>query len=259
VVAYDLLVDFYKEQGFKAREHYWLKESMERMVVREKVDVKDNKVNLRGLVYHAQHENEELPQYQIMDRLLETCRNIEGIDSAYSRGSLARGDADRYSDIDLLCVVTPDKFKQYVEQVDEMLGKNHKLLTPGWVDTIVKDFGGVGFVYLIEEQDKIYQADLYIACQGSPGLQRLTNLPHKQQVFKAKKERHLPPAQQRHLDEQTYILHADKVNETIQTVNEAEDTPEKTLIEIENLIKINLKKENDLERIVKEFNLDVSF
>jgi hypothetical protein len=34
---------------------------------------------------------------------------------------------------------------------------------------------------------------------------------------------------------------------------------EKTLIEIENLIKINLKKENDLERIVKEFNLDVSF
>lgn len=230
--SYDLLVDFYKEQGFKSREHHWLKESMERMVVREKVDVKDNKINLRGTVYSAEHENQDLPQYQIMEQLLDTCRNIHGIDSAYIRGSLARGDADPYSDIDLLCVVTPDKFKQYIEQVDDVLSKNHKLLTPAWVDTIVKDFGGVGFVYLMEEQGKIYQTDLYIACQGSPGMQRLINLPHKQQVFKAKKERCLSPVQQRHLDEQNYRLYSDNVNQTIRLINEEDDTPEKAVIEM---------------------------
>ena len=239
--SYDLLVEFYKGLGFKAREHYWLKESMERMVVREKVDAKDNKVSLRGLVYHAEHDDTGLPQYKIMEQLLETCRNIVGIESAYIRGSLARGDADRYSDIDLLCIVTPDRFKQYIEQADEMLRKNHRLLTPGWVDTIVKDFGGAGFVYLIEEEDKIYQADIYIACQGSPGLQRLAALPHKQQVFKARRDRNIPSPYQRHLDEQTYMLHADKVNETIQRINNAEETPETTLNEM-NVLAFMIKK-----------------
>lgn len=187
--SYDLLAAFYEKIGFAERHKYWLQQGIERMVVREKLDSSKERVNLRGVFSQARHSTPELAQYRILKDLLHTCRGIPGLDRAYVRGSLARGDADPYSDIDLLCVVSPDKFKDFVEESQRLIAKEHKGLFPGWVDTIVKDFGGIGFVYLIEREGRIFQLDIYIACKGHKNLQRLDKVPGKQEIFHRQHDR----------------------------------------------------------------------
>ncbi len=239
--SYDLLVDFYKDLGFKDRERHWIKESIERMVVREKIDAKDARVNMSGTFFRVAHENPDLPHYEVLKNVLETCRKIEGLDSAYIRGSLARGDADPVSDIDLLCVVTPDKFENYIEQVRQAVQDKHGAIHPGWTDTIVKDFGGVGFVYLTEHEGKLYQLDLYIACKGSPGLQRLEDLPYKQQVFRVRRNMNTDVEQRERYAGLIYRLHEDHVKRTISNINAVPETPERTLTEI-NVLGFMIKK-----------------
>ena len=151
--SYDILTDFYKQLGFTSRQIYWERESITRIAERPKVGAV-KKVNLPGDFFQAVHAKDDIPQYKIMSEILKECTGIEGLDQAYIRGSLARGDADVHSDIDLLCVVTPEKFEEFVNAANKIVREKHAAIFPGWTDTIVKDFGGVGFVHLIEHEGK---------------------------------------------------------------------------------------------------------
>ena len=226
--SYDLLIDFYTHMGFEERAKHWIQANIERMDVRDKADPKDAKINMKGTFFQAVHETDSLPQYGILKSVLNTCRAIEGLESAFIRGSLARGDADPFSDIDLLCVVAPEKFSSFVSKVNAAIQNNHGGIMPGWVDTIVKDFGGVGFVNLINQQGELYQLDLYIACQGNPGLNALNALPHKQEVFHARRERAIT---ERHAGLK-YRLHAEEVTRAIDELTAPNDNIEKTFTEL---------------------------
>ena len=230
--SYDLLIEFYDGMGFKNRAQHWRQESLTRMVTRDKLDPKDVRVNMRGAFFQAAYETPDLPQYDILNSALDTCRKIGGLEGAYVRGSLARGDADPLSDIDLLCVVSPEKYGEFIEKAHAAIGEKYKAVLPPWKDEIVKDFGGTGFVHLIQEGGKLYQLDLYVACQGSPGLENLDRVEHKQRIFHAAHDRHLTQEQRKRLDTCRYELHADQVKKAVNTAGGTEDTPEKTMTEM---------------------------
>lgn len=110
-------------------------------------------------------------------------------------------------------------------------------------------WGGVGFVWLLEHEGKIRQLDLYIACEGNPVLARLEKLPYKQEVYRAKTDKNVSPAQEERLIEQEFKLNAEHVRGVIKGINNAPDTPERTLVELAVLgvmIKKCLTRGNDL-------------
>ena len=230
--SYDLLIDFYRSIGFADRERYWVEQCLDRVHVREKKGENDNRVNMRGTFFQAAFEDPGLAQFKVLNEVLETCRDIPGLEGAYIRGSLARGDADPFSDIDLLCVVSPEQYRAFIEKADALVTEKHDAILPGWADTIVKDFGGVGHVYLVEREGELFQLDLYIACQGHPGLKRLESLDHKQQVFKAKKDATTPLTKVRAYEDLNYRARQGEVEETIKNLNTPESTKERTFTEL---------------------------
>ena len=100
-------------------------------------------------------------QFELLDNILEVFSDSSNIESAHVRGSLARNDYDRASDVDLVIVVKPDFFVEVVESADVIMRENFGCLFEGWLDRIVPDFGGIGFVYLINREGTFHQIDLY--------------------------------------------------------------------------------------------------
>lgn len=255
--SYDLLIDFYKGEQFFGRETHWIQEKITRMIMREKHASNAPISSIRGDFFEAAHANQNIPQYGLMAKILKLCAGIDGLEQAFLRGSLSRGDADAHSDIDLLCVVPPAKFEAYIKSVQEMINSKYPDALPGWTDTIVKDFGGVGFVWLIEHEGRIHQLDLYIACEGNPALERLRKLPAKQEVYRAKSDRKTTPAQEGRLIEQEFKLNAQHIFAVIKGINDTPDTPERTLVELAVLgvmIKKCLSRNNSL-LAANEFNM----
>lgn len=80
---------------------------------------------------------------------------------AYVRGSIASGEYDRVSDIDFVAVYSPRHFNKIVELSPDIMASHFHVLLPPWLDSIVPDFGGVGFVYLVEYNGKVVTIDLY--------------------------------------------------------------------------------------------------
>jgi hypothetical protein len=178
-----------------------------------------------------------LPQFNILRQVLRTCRQYAGLKQVYIRGSLARGDVDPHSDIDLLCVVAPQQFASFVTQMDAGIKEQHNPVAEGWVDTIVKDFGGVGFVYLLETVSGLYEQDLYVACQGHPSLDYLNRVPHKQEIFRQNRKE---GCNERH-DALHYRLHGEAVEQHIQLIKSVEPSISRTLTEI-NVLGFMIKK-----------------
>jgi predicted nucleotidyltransferase len=105
----------------------------------------------------------QLPiQFVYLENLLKIFSVSSKLHSAYIRGSIARNDYDRVSDIDLVLAFEPDAFESAVESLDTIIQQSFSTLFPGWLDRIVPDFGGLGYVYLIQAGDKILQIDLYV-------------------------------------------------------------------------------------------------
>ncbi len=92
----------------------------------------------------------------------------------------------------------------------------------------MKDFGGVGFVYLLQTDKGLYQLDLYVACRGHPSLDHLNRVPHKQEIFRH--DRNEGDNQQ--LDIMHYRLHSDMVEQEIRRINNIEPSVSRTLTEL---------------------------
>lgn len=106
-----------------------------------------------------------------------------------------------------------------------------------WVDTIVKDFGGAGFVYLLQTDHGLYQLDLYVACRGHPSLDRLNRVPHKQEIFRHDGNE----GDSGHSDTLTYRLHSEEVGQEIRRINSIEPSVSRTLTEL-NVLGFMIKK-----------------
>ncbi|KAG9950623.1 hypothetical protein KCU85_g3359, partial [Aureobasidium melanogenum] len=236
--SYDLLIDFYHNMGFKGRENYWIAEQIARVHHREKTEFSMLSRNSRGTLFSNPHAMIAcLPHFNIFMQILRTCRNYAGLEQVYVRGSLARGDADPHSDIDLLCVVAPHEFASYVDQIDVGIREQHNPVSARWVDTIVKDFGGVGFVYLVEFDKQLYQLDLYVACQGHPSLDYLDRVPHKQEIFRQSRRK---GSDRRH-ETLHYRLLSAAVKQKIQSIRNEEPSVSQTLTEL-NVLAFMVKR-----------------
>jgi predicted nucleotidyltransferase len=155
--------------GFTGREKYWIQEQITRIYSREKMEPNTTMTDVRSMLFSKPHAlTSDLPQLRILEQILAIFQQYPGFGKAFVRGSLARGNADLYSDIDLLCEVLPQNFASFIEQADTGIKNHHNAIADGLVDTVVKDFGGIGYIYLLETGGRLYQLDLYITCQGRP-------------------------------------------------------------------------------------------
>jgi predicted nucleotidyltransferase len=85
----------------------------------------------------------------------------------FLRGSLAKGSEDSESDIDLVVTVAEDQFEAAIHDLSCTLPQSLPGWLPPWLDVIVRDFGGVGFVYLLQIGKQAWgQLDIYLLPRG---------------------------------------------------------------------------------------------
>jgi predicted nucleotidyltransferase len=232
--TYDLLINFYGDMGFIAREKYWIQEQITRIYNREKMEPNATTTDV-CIMLHAmpQASRSDLPQIRILEQILATFQKCPGFEKAFVRGSLARGNADLYSDIDLLCEVSPQDFGSFIDQADSGIKNHHNAVADGLVDAVVKDFGGIGYIYLLEASGRIYQLDLYVTCQGRPwGSQT-----YRREIFR---RIHKENDMEKH-ESLLYRLHGVKVDHQIQRLQNVEPSVGQTLVEL-NVLGVMLKK-----------------
>jgi hypothetical protein len=66
------------------------------------------------------------------------------------------------SDIDFIIGVRDDDFAEFCEALDDLMSAELGAIFPGWLDTIVRDLGGLGYVYLVTSGNGLYQIDAYV-------------------------------------------------------------------------------------------------
>ncbi|GAA1942967.1 hypothetical protein [Kitasatospora viridis] len=102
-------------------------------------------------------------QLPLLSKLADILATSPAVTHLMVRGSLAYGTADRLSDVDLVVGVQDAQLPTFIEAVDTLMSVEAGALLPGWRDTIVADLGGVGMVFLVPDNDRLHQIDLYLA------------------------------------------------------------------------------------------------
>ncbi|MCY0946036.1 hypothetical protein [Streptomyces antarcticus] len=101
----------------------------------------------------------QLPLLASLADILATSRAVTHL---MIRGSLAHGTADRLSDVDFVVGVHDAQLSAFVKALDDVMSIEAGALLPGWRDTIVADLGGIGMVFLIPDDGRLHQIDLYL-------------------------------------------------------------------------------------------------
>ncbi len=102
-------------------------------------------------------------QFALLEHATELFTRSDAVTHLLVRGSLARGTADRLSDVDFVVGVNDSQFEEFVSVLDPLLTTDLGGILPVWRDTIVGDMGGLGYVYLIGWAGHLQQLDLYLA------------------------------------------------------------------------------------------------
>ncbi|MCG6313287.1 hypothetical protein K6U52_08425 [Vibrio vulnificus] len=120
-------------------------------------------------------------QFIILSEVLEIFIQSGVLKSAYVRGSLSNNTYDKISDVDLVVCINDQDWEDICELSDEIISHKYKTLFPAWEDKIVPDFGGKGFVHLINHEGKLYQIDLYIMPYSNES--NLLSIPQIRKVY----------------------------------------------------------------------------
>ncbi|MFC5665882.1 hypothetical protein ACFP3U_23225 [Kitasatospora misakiensis] len=102
-------------------------------------------------------------QLPLLSKLADILATSPAVTHLMVRGSLAHGTADRLSDVDFVVGVHDAQLPAFVETLDGLMSIEAGALLPGWRDTIVADLGGVGMVFLVPDDGRLQQIDLYLA------------------------------------------------------------------------------------------------
>ena len=126
--------------------------------------------------YLKETDQDHLFQAKILCEALDYLKD-QGLVEAYLRGSFANGEADEYSDIDLFLVVEPENLETTYNAFSDYLKDKYSILV-SCHDKLVKDYGGIGFMYLCGDNSRnMFQFDLYMAMKGVPPRILLPNVP----------------------------------------------------------------------------------
>jgi predicted nucleotidyltransferase len=101
-------------------------------------------------------------QLPLLTRIAELLSASTAVTHLLVRGSLASGTADRLSDVDFVVGVHDRDLPAFTHVLDDLMTVAGGALLPGWRDTIVADLGGIGFVFLVQDEGKLQQVDLYL-------------------------------------------------------------------------------------------------
>ncbi|MFD4395404.1 hypothetical protein [Kitasatospora sp. NPDC058478] len=102
-------------------------------------------------------------QLPLLAKLADILATSPAVTHLMVRGSLAHGTADRLSDVDFVVGVHDARLPAFAEALNDLMSIEAGALLPGWRDTIVADLGGVGTVFLIPDEGRLHQIDLYLA------------------------------------------------------------------------------------------------
>ncbi|MFG2875145.1 hypothetical protein ACGFYU_09060 [Streptomyces sp. NPDC048337] len=102
-------------------------------------------------------------QLPLLSKLADILAASPAVTHLLVRGSLAHGTADRLSDVDFVVGVHDAQLPAFAEALDDLMSVEAGALFPGWRDTIVADLGGVGMVFLVPDDGRLQQIDLYLA------------------------------------------------------------------------------------------------
>ncbi|MFE9255691.1 hypothetical protein [Streptomyces sp. NPDC006879] len=102
-------------------------------------------------------------QLPLLSKLADILATSPAVTHLLVRGSLAHGTADRLSDVDFVVGVHDAQLPAFAETLDDLMSVEAGALFPGWRDTIVADLGGVGMVFLVPDDGRLQQIDLYLA------------------------------------------------------------------------------------------------
>jgi len=102
------------------------------------------------------------PQFEILERLVAVFSASPSFVKAYVRGSIANRNFDRASDVDFVAVFDDQAFVVMIQLAENILRAHFNVILPPWLDTIVPNFGGTGFVYLVEVDGELFSIDLYL-------------------------------------------------------------------------------------------------
>ncbi|MGW4812173.1 nucleotidyltransferase domain-containing protein [Kitasatospora cineracea] len=101
-------------------------------------------------------------QLPLLSKLSDILAASPAVTHLMVRGSLAQGTADRLSDVDFVVGVRDGQLPSFAETLDVLMSVEAGALLPGWRDTIVADLGGVGMVFLVPDEGRLHQIDLYL-------------------------------------------------------------------------------------------------
>lgn len=100
--------------------------------------------------------------FSLLERATEKITTSPHVTHVYVRGSLAAGRADRMSDLDFVAGIADAWFEDFHETLDTFMTTEFNAILPGWRDTLVNQMGGIGYVYLVENDGKLHQLDFYL-------------------------------------------------------------------------------------------------
>ena len=102
-------------------------------------------------------------QARVLQEFAETLAGRPWCCDLLLRGSLARGSSDAYSDIDLVATVAEEHFDGAINDLTNVLPLSLRGGLPPWLDRLVSDFGGIGFVYLLQVDGQQWgEVDIYL-------------------------------------------------------------------------------------------------
>lgn len=114
-------------------------------------------------------------QARLLSSAAELLAGSPAVSRLSVRGSLAAGKSDRMSDIDFVIGVRDDHFAEFCDALDDLMAAELGAIFPGWHDIIVRDLGGLGYVYLVTSGNGLYQIDTYVVPDSEePGARRRT-------------------------------------------------------------------------------------
>jgi hypothetical protein len=102
------------------------------------------------------------PQLDLLMSFATVLQASAAVSDILVRGSFAAGKADRSSDVDLVIGISESEFQSFRASLDALIAVELGAIFSGWRDTLVRDMGGAGYVYLVPLSGVLCELDLYV-------------------------------------------------------------------------------------------------
>lgn len=101
-------------------------------------------------------------QFELLEEAIDVFTASPSVTRLLVGGSLASGTADRLSNVDVVIGVADADYIDFVSVLDALMMAQLHAIMPGRRDTAVDDPGGLAYLYLVTDQERLRQLDIYL-------------------------------------------------------------------------------------------------